>query len=213
MAGINKGAHGMIDVLKGKASTMPEPTLRVFATPCPKCGGELRGNRKLECSCGFGIWTTALDRVISPDEMTELLTMRRTGLLKGFVSGKTKRKFDAVLVLKDDFTLGFEFAESGSGGGAATSAKALGVPCPKCKGELRHIGGDYPRYACVNGDFKLWTVISGRQLSEAEAVELIRDGELSSRQGFVSNKTKKKFAAGLRLTPDFSKTEFVFDNN
>jgi len=198
-------------VLKGKASTMPEPTQRVFATPCPKCGGELRGNRKLECSCGFGIWTTVSERVIAPEEMTELLTKRRTGVLKGFFSNKSKRKFDATLVLKEDFTLGFEFPESG--GGAAAAAKALGVPCPKCKGEVRHIGGDYPRYACANGDFKLWAVVAGRQLSEAEAVELIRDGALSSRQGFVSSKTKKKFAAGLRLSPDFSKTEFVFDNN
>ena len=78
---------------------------------------------------------------------------------------------------------------------------------------MRHIGGDYPRYACANGDFKLWAVIAGRQLSEAEAVELIRDGALSSRQGFVSSKTKKKFAAGLRLSPNYDKTEFVFDNN
>ena len=91
--------------------------------------------------------------------------------------------------------------------------KALSVPCPKCKGEVRHLGGDYPRFACANGDFKLWAVIAGRQLSEAEATELIRDGVLTSRQGFVSSKTKKKFAAGLRLTPDFEKTEFVFENN
>jgi len=212
MAGISTSAHGMIDVLKGKASTMPEPTQRVFAAPCPKCGGELRGNRKLECSCGFGIWTTVSERVISPEEMTELLTKRRTGVLKGFFSNKNKRKFDAALVLKDDFTMGFEFPESG-GGSSAAAGKALSVPCPKCKGEVRHIGGDYPRYACANGDFKLWAVIAGRQLSEAEAVELIRDGALSSRQGFVSSKTKKKFAAGLRLSPNYDKTEFVFDNN
>ncbi len=214
MAGISKSAHGMIDVLKGKASTMAEPTQRVFSTPCPKCGGALRGNRKLECECGFSVWTTVSERVISPEEMTELLTKRRTGVLKGFFSNKTKRKFDAALVLKDDFTMGFEFPDAGAGGAAANaSAKALSVPCPKCKGEVRHLGGDYPRFACANGDFKLWAVIAGRQLSEAEATELIRDGVLTSRQGFVSSKTKKKFAAGLRLTPDFEKTEFVFENN
>lgn len=212
MAGIGKSAQGMIDVLKGKASTMPEPTQRIFVTPCPKCGGELRGNRKLECSCGFSIWMTVSERVISPEEMTELLTKRRTGVLKGFFSNKNKRKFDAALVLKDDFTMGFEFPKSG-GGSSAAAGKELGVPCPKCKGEVRYIGGDYPRYVCANGDFKLWAVIAGRQLSETEAVELIRDGSLSSRQGFVSSKTKKKFAAGLRLSPNYDKTEFVFDNN
>ena len=109
--------------------------------------------------------------------------------------------------------MGFEFPDAGANANANASAKALSVPCPKCKGEVRHLGGDYPRFACVNGDFKLWAVIAGRQLSEAEATELIRDGVLTSRQGFVSSKTKKKFAAGLRLTPDFEKTEFVFENN
>ena len=73
------------------------------------------------------------------------------------------------------------------------------------------VGPQAGRGGVVEGDEQ--GVVAGRQLSEAEAVELIRDGALSSRQGFVSSKTKKKFAAGLRLSPDFSKTEFVFDNN
>lgn len=212
MSGISQSAHSMIDVLKGKASAMPEPTQRVFATPCPKCGGELRGHRKLECAggCGFGIWTTVSERTITPDEMTELLTKRRTGLLKGFYSSKSKRKFDAILILKEDFSLGFEFQDSGAASGGP-AGKPLAAPCPKCKGELRHVGGDRPRYTCAGGDFTLWTVIAGRQLSESEAAELVSSGALSARQGFVSA-AKKKFAAGLRLNAEH-KVEFVFENN
>ena len=211
MAGISQGAHDMIATLRGKAAAMPEPGQRTFATPCPKCGGALTGHRKLECACGFGVWTTVSGRAISDAEMTELLTNRRTGVLKGFTSSKSGRKFDASLVLKEDFSFGFEFPDTGSGGKAG-EGKALHVPCPKCKGEIKYFGGDYPRYVCANGDFKLWAVIAGRQLSEAEAEELIRDGMLSARQGFVSSKTKKKFAAGLRFSPDYSKTEFIFNN-
>ena len=210
MSGIGKSARGMIDVLKGKASAMPEPTQRVFKTPCPKCGGELRGNRKLECNCGFGIWTTVSERVITPDEMTELLTKRRTGLLKGFHSSKTKRKFDAILVLKDDFSMGFEFADSAEASGAAAAAKPFEAPCPRCQGELRHLGGDKPRYSCATGDFTLWANIAGRTLSEREASTLIRTGSLAPVSGFTSA-AKKKFAAGLRLDPT-GKVSFFFED-
>ena len=103
MAGISQGARDMIATLRGKAAAMPEPGQRTFATPCPKCGGALAGHRKLECACGFGVWTTVSGRAISDEEMTELLTNRRTGVLKGFTSSKSGRKFDASLVLKEDF--------------------------------------------------------------------------------------------------------------
>ena len=149
--------------------------------------------------------------MVMPAEMTELLTKRRTGLLTGFFSSKTKRKFDAILVLKDDFTMGFEFPEAGAASGAAL--KVLGAPCPKCKGELRHVGGDKPRYACATGDFTLWATIAGRTLSEREALTLVRTGSLSPVSGFVSAAKKTKFAAGLRLEADTGKVSFVFVDN
>lgn len=206
MDGISVSAQEMIQVLKGKASTLPDPSQREYGMACPKCGGALRGNRKLECTCGFSIWLQVSGRAITPDEMKLLLSKRRTPVLKGFTSSTTKRKFDAALVLKEDFTLGFEFANAG-----AKAAKVDGFTCPKCKGELMFIDGEYPRYVCASGDFKLWAVVAGRKLSTAEAAELLRDGELSARSGFVSA-GRKPFAAGLRLSADLTKVELVFDD-
>lgn len=211
MAGISQSIHSMIDTLKAKASTMPAPAQAAFAVPCPKCGGELRGSRKLECSCGFGIWTKVSERVLSPDEIGELLTKRRTGVLKGFLSTRTKRKFDAALVLKDDFSMGFEFSDSSAATGSGAATKPLGAPCPKCKGEVRFVGGDRPRYVCTTGDFTLWATIASRKLSEKEALQLVSTGTLAPVDGFVSA-AKKKFGAGLRLSADFSRVEFFFEN-
>lgn len=93
----------------------------------------------------------------------------------------------------------------------APQERILAVPCPKCGGTVRVRGGDYPQYVCDNGDFKLWKVIAGRPLSDSEAATLIRQGELPAVHGFVSTRTKSKFGAGLRLSPDKAKVDFVFE--
>lgn len=213
MGGIGKVTRDMIDVLRGKAASMPEPTQRKFEVACPKCGGELRGNRKLECAsgCGFSVWTSAAGRELSPAELKKLLTERTTGVLKGFKSSKGNKPFEAALVLKDDFTTGFQFEDKGlaADGGAG---KALGAPCPKCGGELRYVGGNSPRYQCAAGDFKLWMTLADREFSEREAQELVRNGSLPAVSGFVSRAKKKKFAAGVKFTPDWERLEFVFES-
>jgi len=71
-------------------------------------------------------------------------------------------------------------------------------------------GGDNPQYVCDNGDFKIWKVIAGRPLSDSEAATLILHGEIPVVHGFVS-RTKRKFSAGLRLSPDKNKVDFVFE--
>ena len=41
--------------------------------------------------------------------MVKLLTNRKTDLLEAFISSRTRRKFKAFLVLKEDGSVGFEF--------------------------------------------------------------------------------------------------------
>lgn len=211
MDGIADSAKTMIGMLKEKAASLPDPMNRVFPAPCPKCAGELRGHKKIECVCGFTIWKTISSRAMSDLELTDLLTKKKTELLQGFVSSKKKTKFDAYLLLSDDFSLSFEFPQASSPSAGGAKPQALKASCPKCRGEVQCIGGTHPRYACSKCDFKIWGVVAGRKLSETEAETLIRDGILSPRQGFISSK-KTKFAAGLRLSPDFSKVEFFFEN-
>ena len=60
-------------------------------------------------SCSFRSGLSILQQTISTEQMTKLLTEGRTDLLDSFVSSRTRRKFKAFLILKDDKTIGFEF--------------------------------------------------------------------------------------------------------
>ena len=50
-----------------------------------------------------------LDKEIPLEEFQKLVTEKKTGLIKGFVSKRTRRPFDANLILKEGGGIGFEF--------------------------------------------------------------------------------------------------------
>ena len=59
---------------------------------------------------GIRIGRTILQRPIAREEVMQMLAEGKTGLLKGFVSNRTKRKFDAMLTFEaDSGKIGFEF--------------------------------------------------------------------------------------------------------
>jgi DNA topoisomerase-3 len=59
---------------------------------------------------GIRIAKSILHHELSADQVTALLTQGRTGLIKGFVSNRTKRKFDAHLTFDPkDGKVGFDF--------------------------------------------------------------------------------------------------------
>ncbi len=84
---------------------------------CPKCGSRVypHGTSYL-CEkqpmkqCDFRSGQIILQQPIERPQMEKLLTEGKTDLLPGFVSSRTKRKFQAFLVKKPDGTIGFEFA-------------------------------------------------------------------------------------------------------
>ncbi len=85
---------------------------------CPQCSGDIVIHKtSYTCvnsvgknkSCSFRSGLTILQQTISTEQMTKLLTEGRTDLLDSFVSSRTRRKFKAFLILKDDKTIGFEF--------------------------------------------------------------------------------------------------------
>lgn len=61
---------------------------------------------------------------ISPEQVKKLLEEKKTDLLCGFVSNKTKRKFDAFLVLKPSGKLGWEFPPREAKPNAGTKKKS-----------------------------------------------------------------------------------------
>ena len=81
---------------------------------CSKCGKEVLETAKAySCcggkdGCGFIIWKTIAGKNISAAQAKKLVIKKKSDLIKGFKS-KTGKFFDAYLLLKDDFSVGFEF--------------------------------------------------------------------------------------------------------
>ena len=86
---------------------------------CPVCNSAVKqteisyictSHKKVSAGdCNFRITRKLLDKEIPLDEFQKLVDERKTGLIKGFVSKRTKRPFDANLILKDNGSIGFEF--------------------------------------------------------------------------------------------------------
>ncbi len=87
---------------------------------CPLCKGSIRqtdlsficsDNKRVsdDGTCNFRITRKLLDKEIPIEELKKLVIDKKTGLIKGFISRRTKRRFDANLILKDNGSIGFEF--------------------------------------------------------------------------------------------------------
>ncbi|QYY36376.1 DNA topoisomerase III [Ruficoccus sp. ZRK36] len=57
----------------------------------------------------FRMSRNMLGKALPPEQIKKLLTEKKTDLIKGFRSNRTKRLFDAFLTLKDGGKIGFEF--------------------------------------------------------------------------------------------------------
>ena len=80
---------------------------------CPKCGQQSVGiyAKVAKCrheSCGFHVFREVCGIHLSEDNIRDLISSGRTPILKGLTS-KAGKKFNARLVLKDDYTTIFEF--------------------------------------------------------------------------------------------------------
>ena len=83
--------------------------------PCPKCGnGRILFYPKVaKCSnvdCTLTIFRSKCDKQLTDKQIVELVTKRKTGLIKGF-KGKNGKAFDASLVLDGQFNVAFSFPE------------------------------------------------------------------------------------------------------
>ena len=80
---------------------------------CPKCGQKSVGiyAKVVKCrheTCGFHVFREVCGIHLSEDNIRDLISSGRTPILKGLTS-KAGKKFNARLVLKDDYTTIFEF--------------------------------------------------------------------------------------------------------
>ena len=83
---------------------------------CPKCGQQSVGiyAKVAKCrheTCGFHVFREVCGILLSEDNIRDLISSGRTPILKGRTS-KAGKKFNARLVLKDDYTTTFEFEQN-----------------------------------------------------------------------------------------------------
>jgi DNA topoisomerase-3 len=186
---------------------------------CPKCKARVFENgMNYICekatgpnkTCDFKTGAIILQQPIERAQVVKLLTEGKTDLLKGFVSNKTNRKFEAFLVYKDG-KVSFEFLprvrkfpEKPKGPVVKidfTGQESLGV-CPKCKGKVFQ---SPDAYLCENSQrdtkrctFKVEKIKTGRAIDVAQLQKLLKDGKTDLLKNFIS-RTGKPFDAHLIL--------------
>jgi DNA topoisomerase III len=184
---------------------------------CPKCGAQVfDGGMNYVCekqagaekSCDFRTGKIILQQEISPEQVRKLLAEGKTDLLKGFISKKTNRKFEAFLVVKDGKTA-FEFKprEKKAKGASReplpkidfTGMEAIGK-CPKCGGKIFDTEAGY---LCENSQreaksckFKIGKVILEQPIELAQAQKILAAGKSDLLDKFIS-KAGKPFPAFL----------------
>ena len=108
------GMAGFVCGLIQKYSNADIRISRKVFGKCPKCGGNVVEYSKMygcekRKSCGFKIWKTISGKSLPEGAVLSLLDLGHTAKLKGFKKKDGKGKFDAALVMNDDFTLSFKF--------------------------------------------------------------------------------------------------------
>ena len=201
--------------------------------PCPNCGGVVKENyRRFACTgadgnsegCGFSITKIPAGRSFELHEVETFLREGKIGPLEGFRS-KAGWPFTAELKLVHDAEIGnwkleFDFgddAKEGEGEGEPVdfSGQPSAGVCPKCKGHVYEHGANY---VCEHGvgahttcDFKTGKIILTQPVSMEQMTKLLATGKTDLLDGFVSNRTKRKFKAFLTWDPKEGKVVFEFE--
>lgn len=90
---------------------------RVSIGKCPQCSKNIYEYPKsFSCEdrdCGFVVWKSINGKTIPEAQVKKLIETGKTDLIKGFKKRNSDDKFDAVLVIKLDYSVGFEFPPKG----------------------------------------------------------------------------------------------------
>jgi DNA topoisomerase-3 len=182
-------------------------------TPCPNCGGKVVENyRRFACTkCDFSISKHPGGRFFEINEVEQLLRDKQIGPLTGFRS-RLGRPFSAVLKITPEHKLEFDFgnaplADEGGEEVDFSGQTALGA-CPKCGARVYEQPMSYVCEKAVGGartcDFRSSKVILQQPVEAEQMKKLLAEGRTDLLRGFVSNRTRRKFAAFLVKKPDGS---------
>ncbi|UCG97619.1 MAG: DNA topoisomerase III [Burkholderiales bacterium] len=191
-------------------------------TPCPRCGAVVKENyRRFACTqCEFSISKHPGSRFFEVDEVEALLREKQIGPLTGFRS-KIGRPFSAVLKLvPPEYKLEFDFGAPAAGDGEEAEAVDLSglAPlgrCPKCGGGVFEQPMSFVCENSVAGsrscDFRSGRVILQQTIEPTDMRKLLAEGRTDLLRNFVSNRTRRKFAAFLVWKADEGKVGFEFE--
>lgn len=201
---------------------------------CPKCkeGRVFENGMNYVCEratgadrkCDFRTGAIILQQPIEKAQIVKLLAEGKTDLLKGFVSKKTGRKFEAFLKF-DGAKVSFEFAprvrKFPAKGAKADATPAVKLDftgqeplgkCPKCKGNVFE-GPE--TYLCERSQldakkctFKTGKVVLQQPVDREQVKKLLTKGKTDLLTQFIS-KAGKPFPAHLKLA-ERGKVEFEF---
>jgi DNA topoisomerase-3 len=202
-------------------------------TPCPNCGGVVKENyRRFACTgvpgktegCGFSISKIPGSRAFELDEVEKFLADKKIGPLEGFRS-KAGWPFTAELKLAFDdelknWKLEFDFGEDAKKDGESgepidfSAQESLGL-CPKDQGHVYEHGTSYVCEHAVGAnvtcDFKSGKIILQQPVAREQMSKLLETGKTELLEGFVSNKTRRKFKARLAYDKKEGKVIFEFE--
>lgn len=174
--------------------------------------------------CGFSISKIPGGRSFELVEVEQFLRDKRIGPLEGFRS-KAGWPFTAELALAYDdeiknWKLEFDFGEDakkaeGDGEPVDFSGQESLGACPKCKGHVFEFGSNYlcehAVGATVTCDFKTGKIILQQPVPREQMTRLLQTGKTELLDGFVSNKTRRKFKAYLAWDAKEGKVGFEFE--
>ena len=203
---------------------------------CPKCktGRVFENGMNYVCEhatgkdrkCDFKTGAIILQQPIEKAQIVKLLADGKTDLLKGFVSKKTNRKFEAFLKF-DGAKVSFEFAprekKFPAKGAKKDDAPAVKLDftgqeplgkCPKCKGNVFE-GPE--SYLCERSQldakkctFKTGKLVLQQPVDREQVKKLLATGKTDLLTQFIS-KAGKPFPAHLKLA-ERGKVEFEFQD-
>ncbi|MDI9336086.1 MAG: topoisomerase C-terminal repeat-containing protein [Gammaproteobacteria bacterium] len=204
-----------------------------LSVKCPECEGQIeeRYNNYIcvgtlthpeethsesQNGCGFTISKVIASRILSVDEVTQLVSKKKIGPLEHFRS-RMGRAFKADLVLSKDtentqaWKISFDFGDKTQ---ALTPPAPIdpGSPelgkCLSCQSKVFEFPEYYGCEDFVKCRFKINKTILQQLITREQAQLLLQSGKTDLLDGFISPRTQKKFKSFLVW--DSSKNQITF---
>lgn len=186
---------------------------------CPQCQlGFVRqtpkgaGCNRWKDGCTFTIWRNVYGKDLTDAQIKELIEKRITKEIKGFKKKDGKTKYDAKLVLTEDWKVRPEFAAQAGNGTTGGEVTGLGE-CPQCK---KGVVRTTPKGAgCIRWKegctFSIWREVFGKELTDEQMKSLVEKKSTEVIKGFKKKSGTGTYNAKLVINEEF-KVRLEFDN-